>query len=215
MHNLITRRMYLLVPVALLLAAVIYGACTPGTEITAAESDVVLTLYDKDYDFAAVKRYAMPDSIFHITGDPDSTDSPLLSRDDDDEILALVQSNFADRGYVLVDTNAVPAPDFAVVVTAQATQYWNLQTWYPWNPWNPWWWYPPPTVGVSYAFTLGSVYIQMGTFDLGVGDGESPGTAHWSANMNGIMSSGTGATDRLFDAINQSFVQSPYLKTDL
>jgi hypothetical protein len=213
MHNLISRRMYLLVPVALLLAAVIYGACTPGSEITAAESDVVLTLYDKDYDFGAVKRYAMPDSVIHITGDPDSTDSPLISREYDDEILALVRSNFADRGYVLVDTNAVPAPDFAVVVTAQATQYWNMYSY--WNPWYPWYWYPPPTVGVSYAFTIGTLYVQMGDLDLGVIEEDGPGTAHWSANMNGIISSGTGTTDRLFDAINQSFVQSPYLKTDL
>ena len=214
MHKLNIRRMYLLVPVALLFVAVIYGACTPGSEITAAESDVVLTLYDDNFDFGSVKRYAMPDSVMHITGDPEEPDSPLLSREFDDEILALVRSNFADRGYVLVDTNAVPEPEFIVLVTAQATDYWNLNTWYPWNPWCPYCWYPPPTVGVSYAFTLGTLYIQMGDYRLGT-DEENPGKAHWSANMNGIMSGGSGMDDRIFQGINQSFVQSPYLKTDL
>jgi hypothetical protein len=217
MHNLITRRMYLLVPVALLLAAVIYGACTPGNDITVAESDVVITLYDQDFGFGSVKRYAMPDSIFHITGDPDDPDSPLLSRDNDDAILALIRSNFSDRGYVLVDTNAVPEPDFAVVVTAQAVENWALYSYYPWYPWYGYWWYYPPQVGASYAFTLGTLFIQMGEFGQSrPGDDQNTRTAYWLAGMNGVMDdSSANLSRRVTDSINQSFVQSPYLKTDL
>ena len=214
MHKLITRRMYLLVPVALLLVAVIYGACTPGNEITVAESDVVVTLFDKDYDFGSAKRYAMADSIFHITGDPDEPDSPLLSRDNDEAILNLIRSNFEGRGYTLVDTNAVPAPDFSVVVTAQAVENWSLHSYYPWNPWYGYWWYYPPSVGVSYAFTLGTLFIHMG--EPGQSDGEDTKTAYWLAAMNGVMDdSSANLNRRVTDSINQSFVQSPYLKTDL
>lgn len=220
MQTYIIRRLYLLVPLGLLLCAALYGACTPGSEITAAESDVVVTLYDTDFKFGSVKRYAMPDSIFHITDDPDDADSPLLSRDNDDQIIALVQSNFADRGYVKVDTNAVPPPDFTVLLTAQAVQTWNLYSYYPGNPWYGWWgyywWYYPPSVGASYAFTLGTLYIHMGEFEEHKPDEEDTKQAYWLAAMNGVLDdTSSNLKKRLNRSINQAFDQSPFLKTDL
>jgi len=55
--------------------------CTPGSEITVAEADVVATMHDPNFDFGAVQTYALADTIVHVTGDPSEPDSPLLSRD--------------------------------------------------------------------------------------------------------------------------------------
>ena len=56
----------ILVPLGIVALAVVYGACTPGSDITAAESDVVLTLYDTDFNFGSVKTFSNRDGPFSI-----------------------------------------------------------------------------------------------------------------------------------------------------
>jgi hypothetical protein len=206
-----------LFPLGVLLAAAVYlGACTPGSEITASESDIVGTLYNNQFDFGAVMTYAMPDSIFHITGDDDEPDSDLISRDNDADILALVESKFEARGYTRVDPGA--NPDFQVLIAVTAVEVWGVYSYYPWNPWYPgypWYgWYYPPAVGASYQYTLGTLFIQMGEyFDTIPGD-ETP-AAYWMAAVNGVMDdTSSNRARRLTSGINQAFTQSPYLKSD-
>jgi hypothetical protein len=217
MKKFITRRTYLLFPVGVLLVAVYLVACTPGSEITVAESDIVGTLYNNKFNFGAVTTYAMPDSIFHLTGDPDVPDSPNISRDNDDAILALVESNFLTRGYTKVAPGA--NPDFQVLVAVTATEVWGVYSYYPWTPWYPgypWYgWYYPPVVGASYQYTMGTLVIQMGEFfDEIPGEGTTI-SAYWMAAMNGIMDdTDANVQRRITDGINQSFIQSPYLKSN-
>lgn len=217
MMSFLSRRAYLLVALGLLLVAAVYGACTPGSDLTAAESDVVATLYDSDFNFGSVKTYALPDSIFRTISEDNGSGSDFLTREEELRILALIESNFEDRGYVKVDTNATPPPDFLVVVAAQVVDYWNL---YSYNPWYPWWgyywWYYPPSVGVSYAFSLGSLFVQMGEFaERSPGD-SSTRTSYWMAGLNGVLNdTSSNRGSRLTSGINQMFEQSPYLKTDL
>jgi hypothetical protein len=212
------RRAHVLVPVVVLIVAAVYlGACTPGSEITASESDVVVTVYDNKFNFGAALNYAMPDSIFHLTGDEDNPDSDLISRENDAEILALVESNFEKRGYTKVDPTA--NPDFQVLVAVTAVEVWGVYSYYPWTPWYPgypWYgWYYPPTVGASYQYTLGTLVIQMGEFFEDIpGEGETP-AAYWMAAINGVMDdTAQNRERRLTDGINQSFTQSPYLKSN-
>jgi hypothetical protein len=217
-HN-IGRRL-LVAPLGLLVIAVLYGACTPGSDITASESDVVVTHYDTKYNFGSVKYYAMPDSIVDLTADPDDPGDPLISPDKEQEILSLIRSNFTDRGYVQVDTNdAVNPPQFAVIVAAQAVDNYSVYSYYPWYPWGWWgyyWWYYPPTVGVSYAYTLGTLFIQMGEFAPYDPDEDEPKTAYWMAAQNGVLNdSSSNLENRFTTGINQMFDQSPYLKTNL
>jgi hypothetical protein len=216
MTSFLSRRAFLLVPLGLLLIAAVYGACTPGSEITVAESDVVLTLFDKDFNFGAVKTYAMPDSIYHFTGDPD-TSGPAGKYDQD--MLALIESNFEKRGYTRVADPGTTTPDFSVVVAAVETETWNVYSYYPWNPWYPWYpywgWYYPPYYGTSYAFTLGTLIIQMGEFAENPPDDEAQKTAYWYAAANGVLDDTEKNLVRRFtDSINQAFDQSPYLKSE-
>jgi hypothetical protein len=218
MKKLLKRRVHVLIPIAVLILAAVYlGACTPGSDITASESDVVVTVFDNKFNFGAVGTYAMPDSIFHLTDDPDNPDSDLISRKNDAEILALVESNFENRGYTKVDPGA--SPDFQVLVAVTAVEVWGVYSYYPWYPWYPgypWYgWYYPPTVGASYQYTLGTLIIQMGEFFEEIpGEGETR-TAYWMAAMNGVMDdTEQNRARRLTDGINQSFTQSPYLKSN-
>jgi hypothetical protein len=215
-----SRRALLLAPFGVLLVALIYAACTPGSSITASESDVVLTLFDDTFGFDGATTYVMPDSILHLTGDPDEPDSPLLSRANDQDILDLVASNFAARGYQRRPTTEAATVDFQVLVTAQAAEVWNLYSYYPWNPWYGgypgWGWYYPPSVGASYAFTMGTLFVQMGEFERNDGTGDiEPKTAYWYAAINGVLDdTSQNKQRRLNDSINQAFEQSPYLRTN-
>jgi hypothetical protein len=214
------RRAILAVPIGLLAIAALYGACTPGSEITASESDVVVTLYDKDFNFGSVKYYAMPDSIIDLTGDPDDPGDPLISPANEQKILQLVRDEFADRGYVRVDTNdAQNPPQFAVLVSAQVVDNYSVYSYYPYYPWGWWgyyWWYYPPSVGVSYSFTTGTLFIQMGEFASFDPDADESKAAYWMGAQNGVLNDSSANLERRFtNGIMQMFDQSPYLKTNL
>jgi hypothetical protein len=217
------RRMYAVVPTALLVCAALLGACTPGSEITASESDVVVTLFNSQFDFGSVKYYAMPDTVIDLTADPDDPGDPLIPADDEQKILDLVTDQFTRRGYTKVDTNNTQTPpQFLVIVSAQAVDNYSVYSYYPWYPWGGWgyyWWYYPPSVGVSYAFTLGTLFIQMGDFaefDPDDPDKNDPKSAYWMAAHNGVLNDSSGNVERRFtNGILQMFDQSPYLKTNL
>lgn len=220
MQSSFIRRVYLLVPLALLLYAAVFGACTPGSEITAAESDVVVTLFDNEFNFGSVKYYAMPDTIVTLPADPDNPPDPVVSPEDEQKILELIRDQFADRGYVRVDTNDTQnPPQFSVVVSAQAVDNYSVYSYYPWYPWGWWgyyWWYYPPTVGVSYAFTLGTLFVQMGEFATFDPDDNESKKAYWMGVQNGVLNDTSANLERRFtNGITQMFEQSPYLETSL
>src|SRR5262245_39528225 len=71
-------------------------SCYPRDTLTAAETEVVVTLFDEQADFATVRSYAMPDTIVHLVAD---TLGDNIRRDFDDEILAQVESEMAAKGF--------------------------------------------------------------------------------------------------------------------
>jgi hypothetical protein len=220
MQTLFNRRLYLLAPLAVLLYTAIYGACTPGSDMTVSESDVVVTEYDTEFDFGSVKYYAMPDSVAALMLSPSYQVNPLLSPEQEQDIISLVRSNFSDRGYVRVDTNnTVTPPQFAVVVSAQVVSYWDLYSFRAWRPWGWWgwyWWFYPPTVEVEYSFSSGTIFVQMGEFAVLVPLVIEHKQAYWMGSQNGVLDDSSANVERRFsDGINQMFEQSPYLKTDL
>jgi len=204
------------VAVVLLALAVLMGACTPGNEITAAESDVAITSYDKGYDFGAVKTWAMPDTVIQIT-DPD--DPKEISRDYDALILSEVEDHMTDRDYVRVrpedDPGQTNPPDVVVVVSVTTADTYYLYSYYPWYPtWG--WGYPgyyPPYYGASYAYTTGTIIVSMAEPDQ-----IDPETAQigavWTGSLNGVANDTSASVrQRITQGIAQLFTQSPYLKS--
>jgi len=194
--------------------AVLTASCTPGSEITAAESDVVATLYDGGFDFGAIQSYALPDSIVHITGDTGDADSPLLSRDYDDEIIAEVAGELDAMGW----TRVTDPGTADVVVLVGATARVDLASYSPWYGYWGWyypypdgwsWYYPYPVV--SYNYTIGTLVILM--TDL---DSANPNTetyeVPWVAAINGVLDDDIAdKQSRISRGIARAFDQSPYL----
>lgn len=217
-------RLWVLGLIAVTAAASLHlAACTPNSGITVQESDVVATVYDKDVNFGAIKTFAMPDTIIHMEG----ADSTLLTREADEEILALVAANFEARGYERVFEGAPNPPDVAVLCQATAGSYYSLYSSYPWYGWGGyypgwgwgggWGWYYPPSWGVSYSYSLGTLIVTMGDPDEISDDPETPTVpAYWTGTINGILDDKTSSLrSRVGNAINQMFEQSPYLRSSV
>jgi len=192
-------------------------SCTPGNEITAAESDVAITNYDKTYDFGAVKTWAMPDSVIQIT-DPD--DPKEISRQFDAQILSEVEDHMTDRGYTrITDLNSPTPADVVVLVTVTTADTYYLYSYYPWYGWwGGWgWYYPgyyPPYYGASYAYSTGTIIISMAEPDDIDPETETIRSV-WSGALNGVSNdTGTSVSNRITRGINQIFAQSPYLKSN-
>lgn len=202
-------------------AAIFLFSCTPGSELTASESNVVVTAYDPNVNFGTIVTYAMPDTIIHIV---DEGKEDNISREYDQAILDLLAANFNARGFTRVDEDAVEPPDALVLVSVTTTDYWNYYSYYGgwWDWYGGWgWWgyypccwgYPPPAWGVSYAYTTGTLLVDM--VDPGEQDPENDLiAAYWRGVANGILSGGkTAIANRFGNSINQMFIQSPYLKS--
>jgi len=202
------------VSAAALGAAALMASCTPGSEITAAESDVVATFYDRAFDFGAIQSYALPDSIVHLTGDTDDADSPLLSRDYDDEIIAAIAAELDALGW----TRVTDPGTADVVVLVGATASAELSSYAPWYGYWGWyypypagwgWYYPYPVV--SYDYTVGTLAILMTDLDSADPNTETYEVS-WVAAINGVLDDSTADKQaRISRGIAQAFDQSPYL----
>jgi hypothetical protein len=196
-----------------LLAALTFAACYNDYGLTYSDYDVVVTLYDKETDFGAFKTFFMPDSVF-ILGDSTSK----ITGEFDEMILTTVASSFEARGYVRVtDTLAVTPPDFLVqiakatstTITVYGGGYWG--GWYPWYGWGYGWGYYPyyPTTVSSYS--QGSVLVTL--IDPARTDTTAKliGTV-WFGGANGLLGDATASgRQRIYNSLNQMFIQSPYL----
>jgi len=222
--QMLSRRMPLIILVALGAAASLYlSSCTPGSDLTAPESDVVVTLFNHDVDFSAITTYAMPDTIVHIVVEGGSDQ---VSRKYDNAILDLMAANLDARGYVRIEAGSSEVPDVLVLVSATSVDYWYWYSYYPgdywgWYPgWSWWggypgwgWGYPPPSYGTSYAYTTGTLFVNM--VDPAEPDAANELiAAYWLGVCNGVLNDTTPSKQaRISDSINQLFKQSPYLRS--
>ncbi|MEE9602435.1 MAG: DUF4136 domain-containing protein [Thermoguttaceae bacterium] len=212
------KRMRIVIGVTLIAAAAafpfIFASCTPGDSITASESDVVATLYDNTFDFNSIKNYFMPDTILHLTGDPDVVDDPNLNRSNDVFIRGEIVRHLADLGYVRVAAGA--NPDFIVTLGATSTDTYSVYSWYPgwYYPGYPSYWYPNyGYTSVSYAYTTGTLIVVLADEKADPANGLVD--VWWNGNLNGVLNdSSVSIRTRLTSGIDQMFEQSPYLGTN-
>ncbi len=192
-------------------------ACFPFGPEDIEEFDIVATFHDENYNFSAVKTYAMPDSVAHIDnsgGNPDLQSS----RQFDDLILSQIAANMKAINYERIDN-----PDEAdVVLTVAVTvQGFNLYGAYDYSNY---WGYYTPGFDDGYNYGYGDYGSNTG-YDLKTGtvmvnmadlDEASASTIPnpWLAIINGVTEqSFTNTSRRLIELINQCFAQSPYLGT--
>ena len=179
---------------------------------------LVYTSPSKDVDFASFRTFDLADSLLIIGQQA----KPVYSQSN--EALYLIQqvrTNMENLGYIYTPDS--PDADLGIqmtyiIKTERYVKYYNDPYWWldypgywPSGYWGNWtgFYYPYP---VSYTYTTNALITDM--VDLtGV---EKEGTALevvWTSYIGGPAGSSVQVdVDRMKTAINQSFVQSPYLK---
>lgn len=191
---------------ALITSLVLFTGCYPDGAEYVDELDVVYTVYDKEYDFQNANTYSLPDKIV-ILGDEDNVE--FIADIYATPILARIDSNLQALGWTKVDNDS--NPDVQVLPASWTTttiSYWGGGYWCYWDPYycGGGWYYPYPVVS---SYTTGTLVMNMVEKEATGTDGVK--RVAWFGAINGLLQD-TYNPQRINDAIDQSFKQSPYLK---
>lgn len=201
----------------LVLLAVAVVSCQKEPSTSGLHEDyLVYTDYDQKTDFSAVETYYLPDSILLI-GNADKTE--YWKDADALEIIGTVADWMESRNFVRTDEKADAQVGLQLSYVERVTYFvgYNNPYWwwyypYYWAPgyWGDWlgWHYP---YQVYYGYTAGSMLIEM--VDLAA-DQESNRKLPviWDSFIGGLLTSSQEVNmQRTLDAVDQAFVQSPYL----
>ena len=200
-----------------LIAVFALTSCREDPDLGDLSSDfLVFTNYDGKADFNRFTRYYMPDSVMVIgdTKDPASWTGSKAA-----DILKAYEDNMQACGYVRTDDKSEAdvglqisyVQSVAYFVDYRNPYWWNEYPGY-WLPgyWGDWgyWYYPYPVV---YSYSVGSLLTEM--VDLSTSpSADRKLTVVWNSFLSGLLSGSDAFNMELtVRAINQSFVQSPYL----
>jgi hypothetical protein len=177
-------------------------SCYPGEEITAADTDIVATYFDKEADFSTKLTFVIPDEIIRLDENGDPINDPGVN---DQLALNRIKSNLIQAGFTekINPDTLNNRPDVLVIAFANQSTWVSggcYSSWYSWYYPYYGWCYP-----VYYTYDIGTMLIVM------IDPSESR-NALWVAALNGILEdTNAGIADRLTDGIDQAFTQSPYL----
>jgi Domain of unknown function (DUF4136) len=203
-------------PVLILGVLLLLFGCSPNPaeDLSAEETDMVITRKDTAYNYQKDSLYAILDFVLEILPDTIIPSDIQLDRD----MIQEVRDQMAAYGYRETDTNDLNL-NVALVMTKFTIEnsgavnggYWFGYPGY-WNPWfvgypGTGWYYPGYTY--VYSYETGSVILAM--FDWPKRD-EQYQVPVWEAGLRGVLSSNpNNNSTRALWGINQAFVQSPYL----
>jgi hypothetical protein len=192
-----------------LIAIVALSSCYPDGPEYVEDMDIVLTNYDKDFNFSQPTTFSVPEHVLEVTGEPDPDNPTYLSDVYAKPILDAIIRNMEDRGYTQV-ADSGDLLIFPAALETDITTYYDY--WYGYWGWygSYYGWYYPPYYA-SYTFTVGTLLINM--IDKNSYDPitESRNMV-WVAGINGLTGYSTSAKDRINSTIDRAFDQSPYLK---
>ena len=178
---------------------------------------LVYTAPAKDVTFSDYRTFDIADSVLVIG----QTAKPYYSQSNN--ALALIQAyrtNMERLGYIYLPSN--PDAQLGIQVTyAEKTEkfvqyyddpYWWLDYpgYWPAGYWGNWtgWYYPYP---VTYTYTTNALIADM--VDLTAGEENGKLKIVWSCYIGGPASASINYdVQRMQEAVNQAFAQSPYLK---
>ena len=197
----------------LLMAAmpVVLLSCYPAGPDYVEDLDVTYTTHRTDFDFQSKSTYAMPDQIVVDVEIEDGDTTYIFMKDIfADPILAAIDDNLQSLGWEKV--TLAQQPDVVVTPAGIKSTTYFYSYWYDWwyGGWyGGWGWYYPPYYTVS-SYTTGTMLITMADPNV---DEDSPineSQAAWIMAGNGLFT-GDYDLDRVIDAIDEAFDQSPYL----
>jgi hypothetical protein len=196
--------------------------------LTVAETDVVVTVVDEDRDYSDYRTYLMPDSIVDLCEDDENkedagppmggaggrsgfTDCEEADHSLDDEVLEALRRNMDDLGYREITDPDDETPDVAFLAGIVARDTWYVSSGssycYPY-----YYYYGCYYPGYSYTYNLPTNTYLIDMVDVAESkDGDL--SQAWAAIIKGLdsASSEKSGTQRVSDAMDQAFKQSPYL----
>lgn len=202
-----------------IIIALLLGGCYPTSPTYVEDYDIVLTNYNKNFDFSTHKTYALPDSIVKITGAAiDNGGEPdFIDQDNADLILDQIRANLNANGWT--ETDSLTADMIILPSAFQNTEivyyydWWYWGWYYPYYPGGGWGWYYPgyaPYPSVS-SYKTGTLLLQM-TYPDGL-DSQDNIPVEWTCVINGLLEDNNASlAQRVKKSIDQAFIQSPYLK---
>ncbi len=204
--------------IPLLFTALIFASCEKEPDLNKVQNDyVIYTQYDKNANFSKGNTFYIPDSVL-VIGNKDSG-ATYLSETDGDFIIDTYVNQLQSRGYTRTFDKNVATYGLQVSYVESTYYYLNSNGWwadYPWywtpSYWWPWltgyWYHPYPFI---YSYTAGSLVAEM--VDITSVTKETTSTNPRIIWNNYITDIDIPATNKgkLIKAIEQSFVQSPYI----
>jgi hypothetical protein len=195
------------------------AGCYRDEPVYTSDLDLVITNYQKDFNFAAKGTFSLPDSVVLISSENFDGSNDYAKPAYANTILAKIRSNMIQNHWVEVDKSANPD----VIILPSVSQTTNIFYYYNYGYWD-WyypgsyypggwgWYYPgyyfPPTAS---SYKSGSVFIQMTDPSGSAGSDQLP--VVWTCIINGLLEGSTsGIQARIGSTIDQAFTQSPYLK---
>lgn len=182
----------------------------------------VVTFKDSTFDFTTLRTFSMPDTVVQLAP---SAGVPLdVTREFDATILSQVRQNFRARGFIEDADPRNVKPDIIVLVGVTATPNYNAFIGYPWFAvwgfYTGWGFFPgfTPAWGIVYPWfpVVGTTAYDRGTLiiDLIPTSEVDPATqtirSAWTGVAAGVLNL-PNPNDRVIEAINEMFAQSPYL----
>ena len=200
--------------IAALFAALSGCRKTPDFDQLSYEFTVATSL-DQTADFKTYKTYFISDTVIYIGGV--GSDSIIVGAEAA-ELTNAVKTNMAANGYTFVPRNGNPDVGLTLsaikninVVVSSYPGWWD--PWYGGCYWYYWcygYYYPWTSV---YTYTTGTVILNM--YDLKNADATEQLRGLWNITALGALGTGTSTNiAKGVEAINQGFLQSPYLKTN-
>lgn len=202
---------------ALALAAVAFCSCQKEPSTSDLHGDyLVYTAHDTGTDFSAIDTYFLPDSILLIGG---SDRTEYWKDESAREIIATVAAAMDNAGYTRTYDKAAANVGIQMSYVEQVTYFvgYNNPYWwwyypYYWTPgyWGDWlgWHYP---YGVYYGYTAGSLLTEMLDLEADQQSGKKLPVI-WDSFAGGLLTGDSSLNlQRTLNAVEQAFVQSPYL----
>lgn len=189
---------------SLLALVFLLARCYPDGISYAEETDIVVTNYDPEYNFAAKKTFAMPAVIVKFDEEwipgqaPKNTVDPIYAG----PILNQIQEDMVKAGWTRV--KAEENPDVLIIPSALQS---TIVVYDYWGYWG--YWYGPyyPVVSV---YQSGSIMVAM--LDSKEKNEDDKPRLGWGFVLNGILEgSSASVVNRFTDSVDQAFKQSPYI----
>lgn len=203
------------------IAAFALTACREDPDLGDLSNDfLVFTNYDQSVDFNKYPTYYMPDSVMLIS---DKEQPEYWTGTKAEPILEAYADNMKTMGYTRIADKEQATLGLQISYVESIsyfTEYHEPYWWngYPgyWGPgyWGNWdhWYYP---YAVVYTYSVGSLLTELVDLQAPQGDAKKLPVV-WNSFMSGLLSGSQNFNMLLtVRAINQSFIQSPYLDRNM